>query len=199
MHLEKCWAIILYEYIQDDSVCLISWIFFLVHFPDFPSVIVFTFPPAGQRTYLHHFKPLAPLRHGSRLLIDPLQHVDQLLVALVALGLLLQELLVLLAALVAHRLVAGVQTHIRLPFFLGKMGGNVKSYLQLSALLQDFIQLVLQLLAIILAARKEKEVEKKVKSKDMNIICKLLHMHTKSSGKSMAMAFVPKDISNFPL
>lgn len=84
----------------------------------------------------------------------------------------------------------------RLPFFLGKMGGNVKSYLQLSALLQDFIQLVLQLLAIILAARKKKDVEKKVKSKDMNIICKL---HTKSSGKSMAMAFVPKDISNFPL
>jgi len=79
------------------------------------------------------------------------------------------------------------------------MGGELKSYLQLSALLQDFIQLVLQLLAIILAARKEKDVEKKVKSKDMNIICKLLHMHTKSSGKSMAMAFVPKDISNFPL
>lgn len=115
--------------IQDDSVCLISWIFFLVHFPDFPSVIVFTFPPAGQRTYLHHFKPLAPLRHGSRLLIDPLQHVDQLLVALVALGLLLQELLVLLAALVAHRLVAGVQTHIRLPFFFGQDGGGIKKLL----------------------------------------------------------------------
>lgn len=62
-------------------------------------------------THLHHFKSLAALRHGSRLLIDPLQHVDQLLVALIALGLLLQELVVLLAALVAHRLVAAMQTH----------------------------------------------------------------------------------------